>query len=85
MRRKAKLWSSTREGGLQAADNGGRQWGAIPTEEWIKRAWGKVENKERMMLVEGIDDLAAESGDRWWGGGGNEPSSGKNKRERRES
>ena len=35
----------------------------IPAEEWIKRAWGKVENEERKMLVEGIDDLAAEGGD----------------------
>ena len=42
----------------------------IPAEEWIKRAWEKVENEERKMLVEGIDDPAAEGGDRWWGGGG---------------
>jgi len=41
----------------------------IPAEEWIKRAWGKVENEERKMLVEGIDDPAAEGGDRWVGGG----------------
>ena len=40
----------------------------IPAEEWIKRAWGKVENEERKMLVEGIDDPAAEGGDRWGGG-----------------
>ena len=70
MWRKAKRWSSTREAELQAANNGGRPWEAIPTEEWIKRAWGKVENEERKMLVEGIDDPAAEGGDRWWGGGG---------------
>ena len=41
----------------------------IPAEEWIKRAWGKVENEERKMLVEGIDDPVAEGGDRWVGGG----------------
>ena len=41
----------------------------IPAEEWIKRAWEKVENEERKMLVEGIDDPAAEGGDRWVGGG----------------
>ena len=46
----------------------------IPAEEWIKRAWGKVENEERKMLVEGIDDPAAEGGDRWWGGGGMSPA-----------
>ena len=74
MRRKAKRWSSTREVELQAADNGGRQWGAIPTEEWIKRAWGKVENEERKMLIEGIDDPAAEGGDRWWGSGEMSPA-----------
>ena len=65
MWRKAKRWSSTREAELQAANNGGRPWEAIPTEEWIKRAWGKVENEERKMLVEGIDDPVAEGGDRW--------------------
>jgi len=54
----------------------------IPAEEWIKRAWGKVENEERKMLVEGIDDPAAEGGDRW--GVGNEPSSWRKKKERRE-
>ena len=57
----------------------------IPAEEWIKRAWGKVENEERKMLVEGIDDPAAEGGDRWGDGGGNEPSSWRKKKERRES
>ena len=41
----------------------------IPAEEWIKRAGEKVENEERKMLVEGIDDPAAEGGDRWVGGG----------------
>jgi len=33
-----------------------------------------VENEERKMLVEGIDDPAAEGGDRWWGGGGMSPA-----------
>jgi len=74
VRRKAKRWSSTREAELQAANNGGRSWEAIPTEEWIKRAWGKVENEERKMLVEGIDDPAVEGGDRWWDGGGMSPA-----------
>ena len=46
----------------------------IPAEEWIKRAWGKVENEERKMLMEGIDDPAAEGRDRWWGGGGMSPA-----------
>ena len=41
----------------------------IPAEEWIKRAWEKVENEERKMLVEGIDDPAAVGGNRWVGGG----------------
>ena len=62
------------EAELQAANNGGHPWGAIPTKEWIKRAWGKVENEERKMLVEGIDDPAAEVGDRWWGGGEMSPA-----------
>ena len=84
MRRKAEQWGSTREAELQAANNGGRPWGAIPTKEWVNRAWGKVENEERKMLVEGIDDPAAEGGDRW-GGWGNEPSSWRKKKERRES
>ena len=48
----------------------------IPAEEWIKRAWEKVENEERKMLVEGIDDPAAEGGDRWVGGGGTSPTWG---------
>ena len=74
-----------REVELQAANNGGRPWGAILTEKWIKQAWGKVENKERKMLIEGIDDPAAEGGDRWGDGGGNEPSSWRKKKERRES
>ena len=46
----------------------------IPAEEWIKRAGEKVENEERKMLVEGIDDPAAEGGDRWWGGGAMSPA-----------
>ena len=56
----------------------------IPAEEWIKRAGEKVENEERKMLVEGIDDPVAEGGDRW-GRWGNEPSSWRKKKERRES
>ena len=56
----------------------------IPAEEWIKRAWGKVENEERKMLVEGIDDPAAEGGDRWVGGGGTSPTwGGRRKKEER--
>ena len=56
----------------------------IPAEEWIKRAWEKVENKERKMLVEGIDDPAAEGGDRWLGGGGTSPArGGRRKKEER--
>ena len=46
----------------------------IRAEEWIKRAWGKVENEKRKMLVEGIDDPAVEGGDRWWDGGGMSPA-----------
>ena len=46
----------------------------ILAEEWIKRALEKVENEERKMLVEGIDDPVAEGGDRWWGGGGMSPA-----------
>ena len=48
----------------------------IPAEEWIKQAWGKVENEERKMLVEGIDDPVAEGGDRWMGSGGTSPDQG---------
>ena len=48
----------------------------IATEEWIKRAWGKVENEERKMILEGIDDPAAEGGDRWGSGGGTSPARG---------
>ena len=56
----------------------------IPAEEWIKRAWGKVENEERKILVEGIDDPAAEGGDRWGGGGGTSPArGGRRKKEER--
>ena len=56
----------------------------IPAEEWIKRAWGKVENEERKMLVEGIDDPAAHGGDRWGGGGGMRPArGGRRKKEER--
>ena len=46
----------------------------IPAEEWIKQAWGKVENEERKMLIEGIDDPAAEGGDQWWGSGEMSPA-----------
>ena len=56
----------------------------IPAEEWIKRAWEKVENEERKMLVEGIDDPADEGGNRWVGGGGTSPArGGRRKKEER--
>ena len=56
----------------------------IPAEEWIKRAGEKVENEERKMLVEGIDDPAAEGGNRWVGGGGTSPArGGRRKKEER--
>ena len=48
----------------------------ILAEEWIKRAWEKVENEERKMLVEGIDDPADEGGSRWVGGGRTSPARG---------
>ena len=56
----------------------------ILAEEWIKQAWEKVENEERKMLVEGIDDPAAEGGNRWVGGGGTSPArGGRRKKEER--
>ena len=56
----------------------------ILAEEWIKRAWEKVENEERKMLVEGIDDPADEGGNRWVGGGGTSPArGGRRKKEER--
>ena len=55
----------------------------IPAEEWIKRAWEKVENEERKMLVD-----RRSGGRRWKSMGGrweNKPSSWRKKKERRES
>ena len=48
---------------LRAANNSGRLWGADFGRGMDQTGLGKVENEERRMLVEGINDLADEDGE----------------------
>ena len=65
MRREAGQWARRVRRSFKRSTMEDVRGNPIPAEEWIKRAWGKVENEERKMLVEGIDDPAAEGGDQW--------------------
>ena len=59
---------------LRAANNSGRLWGADFGRGMDQTGLGKGGERERKMLIEGIDDPAAEGGDRWWDSGEMSPA-----------